>query len=150
MKKIIGWICGLIICDQLIKMIVVNTNPNIEVIQNFFQIIYVKNYGVAWSMFNNKQFIIIIFSILAIGYLIKLLYDYRLFPIIEIGLTMMIAGAFGNFIDRIVRGFVVDYIDVIVFGYDFPVFNFADSILVLGVIVIFIEVIRNEVKGEGI
>lgn len=150
MKKKIGILGLLIVIDQVIKVIIVNSNPDFSIITNFLSIVYVKNFGVAWSMLNNKQFLIIIFSIVAIGYLIKLLQEYKDYPLIGVGLTMMIAGAIGNFLDRFIRGFVVDYIDVYIFGYDFPVFNFADSMLVIGVAIIFIDVLRKVKNGEEI
>lgn len=150
MKKEIGVVVVFVVLDQLIKLAVVNMENSISLINNFLQLNYVKNYGVAWSMFSNKLNFIIVFSIIAIGYLFYILNQYREHVIIHFGLLMMIGGALGNIIDRIFRGFVVDYIDVVIFGYDFPVFNLADSLLVCGVIIIFLETLRKGKNGETI
>lgn len=150
MKKEITIVTLLLIADQIIKIFATKITQPINLIANFLQLDYVKNYGVAWSMLNNKMTFIIIFSIIAIGYLFYILQQYREYKVIHFGILMMIAGAFGNIIDRIVRGFVVDYIDVTIFGYDFPVFNLADSLLVCGVILIFIETLRKGKNGETI
>ncbi len=138
----------LIVVDQIIKVLATSITSPIPLIGNFLQLNYVRNYGVAWSMLNEKRVIIILFSIFAIAYLFKLLVEFRSEKIIHIGVMMMIAGGLGNIIDRIVRHFVVDYIDVVIFGYDFPIFNVADILLVCGVGVILIESIRKVKNGE--
>ena len=53
--------------------------------------------------------------------------------ILRISLTLLISGAVGNFVDRLFRGFVVDFLDFYPFGYDFPIFNFADICINVGV-----------------
>ncbi len=149
MKKSGLLILGLIIIDQVVKLFATQLTSPI-ILTNFFQLNYVKNFGVAWSMLNNKQYIIIIFSSFAIGYLIKLMFEYKEHIIFQYGFSLMIAGALGNFIDRVTHNFVIDYIDINIFGYDFPVFNIADMLLVCGVIVIFLESIRKVKNGETI
>ncbi len=149
MKKSGLLILGLIIIDQVVKLFATQLTSPI-ILTNFFQLNYVKNFGVAWSMLNNKQYIIIIFSSFAIGYLIKLMFEYKEHIIFQYGFSLMIAGALGNFIDRVIHNFVIDYIDINIFGYDFPVFNIADMLLVCGVIVIFLESIRKVKNGETI
>lgn len=150
MKKEVSIVLIFILLDQVIKIFAMKIINPIVVIPNFLELSYVKNYGVAWSMFNNQLIFIIGFSLIAISYLIYILIQYRKHIIIHFGILMMIAGAFGNIIDRIIRGFVVDYIDVNIFGYDFPVFNVADSLLVCGVMIILIETLRKAKNGENI
>lgn len=144
MKKEICVIIPFIIIDQLIKLWAMTITDPIPVIGNFLQLNYVKNFGVAWSMFNNQMLLIVLFSIVAVGYLCYLLVSYRNEVVIHFGLMMVVAGALGNVIDRIFRGFVVDYVDTVIFGYDFPVFNLADMLLVCGAVLIFIEAYRKE------
>lgn len=139
-----------IFIDQFIKIFAMQITEPIIVVKNFVSLNYLQNFGVAWSMFNEKKFFIIVISLIAIGYLIKLIFEFRTDVFIHFGLLMMVGGAIGNLIDRTFRGFVVDYIDVVIFGYDYPVFNFADSILVCGVILIGFEVVRKVKNGEAI
>ena len=68
-------------------------------------------------------------------------------PLIQFGLSLLIAGSIGNFIDRLFRSEVVDFIDTYIFGYNFPIFNVADAALTIGVIVLII-VILFEGKEE--
>lgn len=150
MKKEILTVVIMVVIDQLVKLLAMTITNPITVIPGFLQLNYVKNFGVAWSMFNNKISFIIIFSIFAIGYLFYILNQYRDQAVIHFGILMMIGGAFGNVIDRLFRGFVVDYVDVVIFGYDFPVFNIADMLLVCGVIIIFVETLRKVKNGETI
>lgn len=148
MKKEVIFITLLIIVDQIVKVFATKMTSSIVLINNFLQLNYVENRGVAWSMLNEKRIIIILFSIIGIGYLFKLMIEFRKELLVHIGIMMMIAGGIGNIIDRIFRHFVVDYVDVVIFGYDFPVFNIADMFLVCGVALILVEMIRKVKNGE--
>ena len=53
-----------------------------------------------------------------------------------IGFSLLLAGSIGNLFDRIVYGYVIDFIDVYIFGYDYPIFNLADSFIVIGIILL--------------
>ncbi|HBP3431597.1 signal peptidase II, partial [Staphylococcus aureus] len=61
----------------------------------------------------------------------------------QVAISLLFAGALGNFIDRILTGEVVDFIDTNIFGYDFPIFNIADSSLTIGVILIIIALLKD-------
>ncbi|NGW81331.1 signal peptidase II, partial [Staphylococcus aureus] len=67
--------------------------------------------------------------------------QYNLF--MQVAISLLFAGALGNFIDRILTGEVVDFIDTNIFGYDFPIFNIADSSLTIGVILIIIALLKD-------
>lgn len=67
--------------------------------------------------------------------------QYNLF--MQLAISLLFAGALGNFIDRLFNGEVVDFIDTNIFGYDFPIFNVADSSLTIGVILVIIALLKD-------
>lgn len=140
----------LIAVDQLIKAWTV---ANIELdtvepfIPGFMSLAYLRNYGAAWSILQNQQWFFTIVTIAAvtglIWYYVKQIKGnlWTLFS-----LALMIAGALGNFIDRIRLGYVVDmfHLDFI----SFPVFNVADMCLSVGVGILFICIMKEESNGS--
>lgn len=117
-----------------------------EIIPNVFYWTRKFNTGASWGILEGQIGLFIVITILALGFFIYLLRDaIRQHQIWHItGLSLMIGGTLGNFIDRIRLGGVVDFIDVYIFGYDFPVFNVADSALNVGLVVFFIGVFLFE------
>lgn len=97
-----------------------------------FSIVHATNKGAAWGAFSEFSFLLLIFRILLIGFL--LYYYFKNDSIyIRCPLALILAGAFGNVIDIFVYGHVVDMFHFIFFGYDYPVFNLADSAIFIGV-----------------
>jgi len=147
MKKIIKLSSIFLVIDIAVKLIVKNTlvlHQSIKIINNFFYLTYVKNTGAAWSILSGKQFFLIIFSIIIVILLIIYLNkkkDYSKFEII--GYSLLLAGAVGNLIDRIVYGYVIDYLNFYIFNYNFPIFNIADSCIVIGIMLLFIGTWRE-------
>ena len=106
----------------------------IVIIENFFQLNYVENYGAAWGILKNQRHFLVILTILIVMALaIYIKTNKNLSKLTLISISLIIGGAIGNLIDRIKMGYVIDFLDVN-FGdlYDFPVFNFADSFIVIG------------------
>lgn len=151
---IITLLCAL--ADQIIKIIVMGTmgiNSSISVIDNFFSLTYVENDGAAWSIFGGNRIFLIIISIIAL--ILIYLYFFKnqnLTKFELINYSILIGGIFGNLLDRIKFGKVIDYLDFQIFGYGFPVFNFADICIVISVILLLIYSIanRNEYKNAEI
>jgi len=135
-------ICFLILLiDQITKYYAVSQLQGqvpIVLINNFLQFNYVENYGAAFGILQNKKlFFVIVTLVVLIGIVIYLKTNTKLHKLMRVSLVMIMAGALGNIIDRIRLGFVVDFIDVR-FGnlYDYPVFNIADSAIVIATIFI--------------
>ena len=125
--------------SKLIVSNLMNINDSFIVIKDFFYITYVRNTGAAWSLFAGKTWLLIIVSILIIGLIVGYIYKNKPKATMEkIGYSMILGGAFGNFIDRIVYGYVIDFFDFYIFGYDYPIFNLADSFILIGVILLII------------
>ena len=121
---------------------VISAERNV-VIDGFFYFSYARNTGGGWSIFSGKMWILISATLIALGIFFYLLknFDIKKRPLYSIGLSLMVAGTFGNFFDRIVYGYVTDFFDFIIFGYDYPIFNIADTLLVIGVILLIIQII---------
>lgn len=143
MKKIIGLSSIFLILDIVVKVLVKSKlvlNESIKIIDNFFYITYVKNTGAAWSILSGKQVFLILFSIIVIVLLFIYLYKKKTYTKLElIGYSMLISGAIGNLIDRILYGYVVDYLNFYIFNYNFPIFNIADCCIVVGIMLLFIS-----------
>jgi len=143
----------IIILDQLTKYFsVVNLEGKapIVLIENFLQLNYVRNYGAAFGIMNSQRTFFLIITIIIVFGIIFYIYKYNNTKIMNYSLVMIIGGAIGNFIDRLRIGYVIDFIDVN-FGniYDFPVFNIADSFIVIGTILLVILVMTDNYEEKG-
>ena len=140
-----------IIIDQLSKIIVVNNltnNKSIEVIKSFFYLTYTNNKGAAFSILTGRRILLILVALIVIGVLIYYVRKNKIEgKVNKIALSLVIGGSIGNLIDRILRGAVIDFIDVKIFGYNFPIFNLADTFIVIGVFLLIIEMFRKEHKN---
>lgn len=142
-----------IFIDQISKygaFIALKDNDPVVIIDNFFQLSYVKNYGAAWGILQNQRYFFIALTILVIlllGAYAKT--NKNLSKLTIVSFALIIGGAVGNLIDRIKMGYVIDFLDV-TFGslYDFPVFNFADSFIVVGTFLMMYLVIANKYEKE--
>ena len=130
-----------LILDQLSKYIIeINLyKKSIDIIENVFSITYVENYGAAWGILSNNNWIILILTPLLIGLIVWYLYKISKNKFEYIAGGLIIGGAIGNYIDRIVRGYVVDFIDFIIW----PVFNIADIAVVVGVGLVILSLFIN-------
>ncbi|KRM77301.1 lipoprotein signal peptidase [Secundilactobacillus collinoides DSM 20515 = JCM 1123] len=136
--------------DQWIKYTVVSTmalGAVHQVIPGVLSLTYLKNDGAAWSMLEGQQWFFYIVSILALGILIYFLIHYRHDWRYDLGLALMIAGTLGNFVDRLRNGFVVDMFQLDFIS--FPIFNFADSCLTVGVICLMIAILLEDKREKS-
>ena len=118
-------------------------NESKTIIDNFLNITYVRNTGAAWSILDNNTWIVTVISLLIIIGIIYYVYRNRVSKkILKIGYGLILGGAVGNFIDRIVYGYVIDFIDIDIFGWNYPIFNLADMFIVVGVILVMIDAWR--------
>ena len=133
--------------DQIIKYLIVSNftlykkNP---IIEGFFNITYVQNRGAAWGILNNNIILLVVITVLALGFICSFIFKESNIKKLDIVLYgMLLGGIIGNFIDRILRGYVIDFLDFIIFGYDFPVFNIADMLIVISVSIMIITYWRS-------
>lgn len=150
-KKISILTVLLVIVDQVVKFLASTYLNYINVIPKFLYLSLEKNYGVAFSMLWNNRLLILIISLLLILFLIYLLNKEYLSKgknnkLLNATYGLLFGGILGNLIDRMVRGYVIDYIGVYIFNYRFPVFNLADSFITIGVILMIISTFKEEKK----
>lgn len=141
-----------LIIDQAVKFFLSTkmvVNQTTILVKNFLNITYVHNTGAAFSLFEGNTWLLVAIGIIAvIGltiYIGKLVHitDFDMFTY-----SLLVGGVLGNLIDRIVHGYVIDYISLNIFGYHFPIFNFADMCIVGSVILIFISGIKGDLWRE--
>lgn len=141
--------CAVFIVDLITKYVIQNhiALQNVEIIKGFFSLTYAENTGMAWSLLSGKQAFLSIVSAIAIGVMIYYVVAKNVDRFTKVALALMIGGAAGNLFDRLFLGYVRDFLDFIIFGYDFPIFNVADSALTIGVILLIIASFIED-KGE--
>lgn len=144
MKQIIKYSFILILIDQIIKISISNIS-NITIIKNFFNLTYVENTGAAFSILQSKRILLIIVAFVAIFLLYHYLIKNKDLKKIEILIySLLIGGIIGNLIDRIVYGYVIDYLEFIILNHYMPIFNFADICIVIGTILFLYETIKED------
>lgn len=126
--------------DLIVKIFIKNNLglfDSINVIPNFFSIRYVQNTGAAFSILEGSRIFLIGISIFAI-YLIYLflIKNTKLSRFDNFCYGMLIGGILGNLVDRIIYGYVIDYLSFKIINYQAPIFNLADTFIVISVIII--------------
>lgn len=136
--------------DQFTKWLIVKNfelGESVKVIENFLYITSHRNRGAAWGILQGQMwFFYVITVIVIIGIIYNMQKAAKNNKLLGISLALMLGGAIGNFIDRVYRKEVVDFVNTYIFGYDFPVFNVADSALVVGVGLLMIQMLLEERK----
>lgn len=141
-----------LVIDQAIKFYLSSKmilNQSTILIKNFLNLTYVHNTGAAFSLFEGNTWLLILIGVLAVIGLI--IYISKLAHISDFDMfiySLLLGGVLGNLIDRIVHGYVIDYISLNLFGYHFPIFNFADMCIVVSVILIFITALKGDLWRE--
>ena len=135
----------LVILDQVTKALVINFFNLYDsvVLLPIMNLTFVVNYGFAFGLLNNpslNQILVSLVILAIISYFLYLLIKTQ-DKVFKLTLTLILAGALGNFIDRIFRGFVIDFIDIYIGKYHWPAFNIADSCITVGFFVLMINIL---------
>lgn len=140
-----------LIIDQASKIFAFNTNIDIVIIENIFNLKLVLNSGIAFGVGQGSNlFTFIISNIIILGIIIRFIYIQkdRMDQITMYSLFTILAGGIGNMLDRIFRGEVIDFFNILP-KYNLPVFNFSDIYIVVGWIVlafVFAKYTYQEIK----
>ena len=136
--------------DQLTKWLVVQSmeiGESIPIIDGFFYLTSHRNQGAAWGILQGQMsFFYIVTVIVIIGVVYYMNKFAKHDKWLALGLSFILGGAIGNFIDRLFRKEVVDFFDFYIINYNFPIFNIADSALTIGVVFVIIATILDERK----
>jgi len=146
-----------LVLDQLSKAYIdrtFNLYQSLVVIENFFNITYVRNQGAAFGIFSDSSLripffisIAVVASVIILWIIHRLNDEQKLFGF---GLSLIFSGAIGNLIDRIRFGEVIDFIDVHWYQHHWPAFNVADSAISVGVALLLLDMWRDETKKRQV
>lgn len=147
----------IIAADQLTKWLIVKRmelGESIQVIENVLYITSHRNRGAAWGILEGQMWFFYIITIIVIVGLVYYIQKMaKQHALLGISLALMLGGAVGNFIDRVFRQEVVDFVHTYIINYSFPIFNIADAALTIGVgfliIYMFLEEKMNKEKQNG-
>ncbi|WP_459499784.1 lipoprotein signal peptidase LspA [Bacillus sp. C1] len=136
--------------DQISKWFIVKNmelGTSIPIIDNVLYITSHRNRGAAWGMLENQMWFFYIITVVFVGFIVFYMKKYaKTDKLLGVSLGLILGGAIGNFIDRVFRQEVVDFIHVYIFSYNYPVFNIADSALCIGVVLIIIQTLLEGKK----
>ena len=146
MKKVILislMVFGLDIVSKQLIIHLLNVDESIRIVKNFFSITYAKNTGVAFSLLDGKVSFIVIMTLFVVFFLFKYVINHVNSKLEIIAYSFVIGGALGNLFDRIIYGYVIDFLDFYIFGYNYPIFNLADSFIVIGIFLLLFKSIKE-------
>ncbi len=128
--------------DQTIKMLVMsNLKPigRVTVINGFLDLFYLENRGAAFGMLQNQRWFFIVITLAISAIIIIELFKYKNHEFFSYTASILIVGGgIGNLLDRVIHGYVVDYISVSFFP---PIFNFADCCVTVGTVFLIIHIL---------
>ncbi len=143
-----------LLADQVTKQLVVS---NMDLYQSidilpFFNLTYVHNPGAAFSFLADqggwqRWFFTVIAAVASIVFIVWLAKTPKQQALLSAAFALMLSGAVGNLIDRVLFGYVIDFLDFYGFGYHFPAFNIADSMIFIGAALMIFDSFKN---GESI
>ncbi len=147
------WLWLTIICliaDQVTKQLIVS---NMDLYQSidilpFFNLTYVHNLGAAFSFLADqggwqRWFFTAIAAIASVVFIVWLAKTPKQQALLSVAFALMLSGAVGNLIDRVLFGYVIDFLDFYGFGYHFPAFNVADSMIFIGAALMIFDSFKN-------
>lgn len=132
-----------ILIDQLSKYFACNITEEITIIPNLLSLDFVKNYGAVFGIMQGSNYIMAVVSfIICVAITLYIINQKKNSKNVNIAWYMILSGGIGNLIDRIVRGYVVDFIATPFIA----TFNIADSMVVIGVVLLIFNEVRELVK----
>lgn len=146
-KKIILFSILLFVFDQVSKLVldkVLVLGKSYTVFDKFLYITKAYNDGISFSMFEGHRILIILISMAIMVFLYFYMKKFKENKKNIIAFSLVFGGLFGNLVDRIVYGYVIDFIDFYIFNYNYPIFNFADSFICIGILILLYSIYLGE------
>ena len=141
----------LTLLDQITKLLVVkffDVDDYLIIIKDFLKFYYIKNIGASFGIFGGKTIMLILITFLVILYIIYEMKNNKNNKLSLFSCILILSGAFGNLIDRLFRGYVIDFISFTLLKKEMAIFNLADIYITFGVI-LYIYVILMEGNSYG-
>ncbi len=139
--------------DQISKAVInitMSVGTSICVIPDFFYLTYYQNSGAAWGILKSKQLFLSIISIIMLIIIYHYMYSFKRNKRNTLAFGLLIGGILGNLLDRLIFGYVKDFLHFYIFDYSFPIFNISDIAIVIGIFLIIIAVLKGEeVNGRN-
>ncbi len=141
--------------DRVTKVAIVDWLPYgalVPVLDGFFNLVHARNTGIAFSMFSDSspiltKMILPGISILSVIVILWVFYKYNsMSRSASVGLALIVAGALGNLYERLLFGYVVDFLDLYVSSYHWPAFNVADTAITVGAGLLILDSFRGAQK----
>lgn len=151
-KKILIITIIILILDQLSKNIIeayIDLNERLNVIPDFFCITNANNFGAAWSILNNKVFLLIAITLFVLIIIYRYMNTFKMNKRNILAFGFLFGGIIGNLIDRLFLGYVRDFLSFNIFGYNFPIFNISDVAIFFGAILLTVAIIKGEDHGNN-
>ena len=139
MKKIGIISLIVIIIDRILKVLVTNNfvlNVRNKIIDGFFYITNCHNEGAAFSLFSGNVLFLIFITLIVLFLIYRTINKENVNKIGILAYGLLLGGILGNLYDRIFYGYVIDYLDFVIFMFNFAIFNLADAAIVIGAILL--------------
>ena len=147
-----------LLLDHLTKWAVranMDLHSAIELVPNYLNLSYVRNSGVAFGLLADIESVwkpYILAAIAVVAVIVILVYSSRIpltRTLLQVALAIILGGILGNFLDRIVHGFVVDFIEFHIYdSFHWPNFNVADSAITIGITLLLLDTIKNSERAQ--
>lgn len=141
MKKIGIISLIVIIIDRILKVLVTNNfvlNVRNKIIDGFFYITNCHNEGAAFSLFSGNVLFLIFITLIVLFLIYRTINKENVNKIGILAYGLLLGGILGNLYDRIFYGYVIDYLDFVIFKFNFAIFNLADAAIVVGAILLIV------------
>lgn len=146
-KKIFLLSIAFVFIDQLSKFLLdkfLVLGKSYTIFDRFLYITKAYNDGISFSMLSGHKFLIILISVGIMAFLLFYMRKFKQNMHNIIAFSLVFGGLIGNLIDRIIHGYVIDFIDFYIMNYNYPIFNLADSFICIGILMLLYAVVKGE------